>query len=139
MRVRNVVDRSLIVNLEDPLGIAAVQLLPTHHRIRKLERTVLHAFRIQTAVRTEVDVLKKKTKQRLRNRAARLINLHDDVSRLRERDLHLNEQDRDEPTYSLLLIGVHLRVSAALVLPVMRRINSTSSTMYGVPSFRKIS
>src|ERR1051325_3079419 len=85
-----------------------------------------------------------KTKQRLGNRAPGLIDLHSNAPRLCKRDLRLNDRNRDHPTdnpYSFVLIRVHLRPSAAnaFVLPVMRRINSTSSTMYGVPSLRKIS
>ncbi len=69
-------------------------------------------------------------------------DLHHDVARLCERDLRLNKQDRYQDNYCFSsLIGVHLRPSAALafVLPVIRRINSTSSTMYGVPSLRNTS
>lgn len=66
--------------------VTAVQLFPSHHRIRKLERSVLNALGIQTTISAEVYVLKEQPKQRPRDRSARLIDLHGDVLRLNNRN-----------------------------------------------------
>src|SRR6185369_10392256 len=100
MGVWRVVHRTMIVDIELSFSIAAVQLFPTHHRIGKLERAVLNAFGIETAISAEVYILKEKAEQRFRYCGARLVDLHRDVSRLRENDLRLNERNRQQETKS---------------------------------------
>ena len=86
MRVCRVVYRTLIEDIKLSLGVAAVQLFPAQHRIRKLERAVLYSFRVKAAISAEVDVFKKETEESFGNLRARLVHLHRDVS-LRETDL----------------------------------------------------
>src|SRR6185503_10519865 len=117
MRVCGVVHRAVIVDIDLAFSVAAVQLFPAHHRIWKLERSILDAFRIQTTIGAEVYILKEKTKQCLWNRSARLINLHGNV-------LCLNKRDQQEDRKKNPRHPCHPRL-----FPVMRRMNSTSSTM----------
>ncbi len=117
MRVCGVVHRAVIVDIDLSFSVAAVQLFPAHHRIWKLKRSILDAFRIQTTIGAEVYILKEKTEQRLRNRGARLVDLHRDVLRLNNRNQQ--EERKKNPRHPC-----HPRL-----FPVMRRMNSTSSTM----------
>jgi hypothetical protein len=80
------------------LLIAALQLFPAHHRIWKLERSVLYSFGIEPTISAEIDVLKEKTKECLGDRSAGLIELNGDAPRLGENNLRLDKRDNEQGT-----------------------------------------
>src|SRR4029078_10910933 len=91
-----IVDRAVIEDLKLSLAITAVQLLPAHHRIWKLEGAVLKSFRIETAISAEVDILEEETEECVWNCGTWLVDLHGYLSRLCGSDLSVNKCERKQ-------------------------------------------
>src|ERR1043165_3081765 len=86
MRITSV-ERLFVSYLKRGVRPTALDLLPAHHGLGKLERTILHHLGVDAAVGGEVDVLEEGAEHMRIDRRAGLVRLDDDrVALSRPRD-----------------------------------------------------